>query len=86
MKVPYVRFNEREDAILALELVAAMSGDLKENPSHWKWVVLGMQNAMQGAMVLSGFGRLRRAARKFLEAEPRVASKPERPAAKRDNG
>jgi hypothetical protein len=49
----YVRFDEREDAVVALELVASVSRDLKENAALWKWMVLGMQNAMQGAMVLA---------------------------------
>jgi hypothetical protein len=49
----YVRFNEQEDAVAALELVAQLSGQLQSNPSLWKWVITAAQNAMQGAMVLA---------------------------------
>jgi hypothetical protein len=51
--MPYVRFDEREDAVAALELVATVGWDLKESPSLWKWMVMGMQNAMQAGMVLA---------------------------------
>jgi hypothetical protein len=44
--MPYVRFDEQEDAVAALELVARLAPDLKGNPSLWKWVVVGMQAAM----------------------------------------
>jgi hypothetical protein len=45
MKVPHVRFNEQEDGVIALDLVASVSWDLKENPSLWKWMVLGIHRA-----------------------------------------
>ncbi len=64
MKVPHVRFEEEEDAVAALELVATVSAILKQSPSLWKWMVMGMHNALQGAMVLAlqgtdGCGALR---------------------------
>jgi hypothetical protein len=69
VKTPYIRFDEREDAVAALELVARIAPDLKENPSLWKWMVIGMQNAMQAAMVLAlagsdGCGALREKSQK----------------------
>jgi hypothetical protein len=69
MNVPHVRFDEEEDAVAALELVAAVSLDLKESPSLWKWMVIGVQNAMQAAMVLAlqgtdGCGALREKSQK----------------------
>jgi hypothetical protein len=47
-----VYFDEFEDAVVALELVATLSGDVRENPSLWKWMIIGAQNAVQAAMVL----------------------------------
>jgi hypothetical protein len=49
----YIRFYEFEDAVLALELVAFLSKDVQAHPSHWKWIITAMQNAVQGAMVIS---------------------------------
>jgi hypothetical protein len=53
MSTEWVRFDQYEDAVAALELVAELRSGLKDNPSLWKWVVMGAQNAMQAAMVLA---------------------------------
>ena len=50
--------------MLALELVAMLAKDVRERPQLWKWIVTGMQNAVQGAMVVAlagtdGCGALR---------------------------
>ena len=60
----FVRFDEFEDVVLALELVAMLAKDVRERPQLWKWIVTGMQNAMQGAMAVTlagtdGCGALR---------------------------
>ena len=49
----FVHFDEFEDVVLALELVAMLAKDVRERDSHWKWIVIGMQNAVQAAMVLA---------------------------------
>jgi hypothetical protein len=52
----WIRFDEFEDAVLALELVALLSKDVRAHPSYWKWIIIAMQNAVQGAMALSLMG------------------------------
>ena len=57
MDVPeYLRVDEREDAINALEHAAETALTLKEIPLNWKWVIIAIHNALQGALVctLSG--------------------------------
>jgi hypothetical protein len=81
MRVPHVRFDEEEDAVAALELVATVSMDLKERRSLWKWMVMGVQNALHAAMVLAlagtdGCGALRD---KSQERNRKWLAKPEGP-------
>ena len=40
----FVSFDEFEDVVLALELVATFARDVLERPGLWKWVIIGMQN------------------------------------------
>ncbi|MBR0750264.1 hypothetical protein JQ582_40825 [Bradyrhizobium japonicum] len=49
----FVHFDEYEDVVAAIELVGSQSIDAQKRPSHWKWIIMAMQNAVQGAMVLS---------------------------------
>jgi hypothetical protein len=49
----FVHFDEYEDAVVAIELVGSQSVDVQNRPSQWKWVLIAMQNAVQGAMVLA---------------------------------
>lgn len=49
----FIHFDEYEDAVAAIELVASQSIDLQKRPSQWKWVITAMQNAIQGAMVIA---------------------------------
>lgn len=49
----YIYFDEYEDAVVAIELVGSQSVDLQEKPRQWKWIIVGMQNAVQAAMVLA---------------------------------
>jgi hypothetical protein len=49
----FCHFDEFEDAVLSIELAAEKFSASQSNPTLWKWVITGMQNALQGAMVLS---------------------------------
>lgn len=52
----YLRLDEREDVINALEHAAQTAKTLDEHPLNWKWVIIAVHNALQGALVctLSG--------------------------------
>ncbi|MGH6953284.1 MAG: hypothetical protein ACREGL_03825 [Alphaproteobacteria bacterium] len=52
----HLRTDEREDVINALEHAACAAETLEERPLDWKWVVIAVHNALQGALVctLSG--------------------------------
>jgi hypothetical protein len=52
----YVRFDEREDVLASMELIALLAGKVGNAPRHWKWLILAAHNALQGALVcaLSG--------------------------------
>ena len=65
----YCRFDEFEDAVLSIELVAEKFSGVQNSPTLWKWVIVAMQNAVQGAMVLAlagtdGCGALARKSQK----------------------
>jgi hypothetical protein len=47
----YVSFNQYEDALASLELVALVAPLVRDKPQYWKWVIVGAHNALQGAMV-----------------------------------
>lgn len=49
----YCHFDEFEDAVLSVELAAEKFQSVQTNPTSWKWVIIAMQNAVQGAMVLA---------------------------------
>ena len=69
----WLRFDEREDAINALEHAAETALTLEENPLNWKWVIISLHNALQGALVCTlsgttGVGALTdRSMKKMLE-------------------
>lgn len=52
----YLRTDEREDVVNTLEFVALVAETLGEKPLNWKWIIIGLHNALQGALVcaLSG--------------------------------
>lgn len=57
MKLPeYLRYDEREDVIIALEHAAQTLGKVEKYPLNWKWVIVAIHNAFQGTLVctLSG--------------------------------
>jgi hypothetical protein len=47
----YVRFDQREDVLASLELLHLIAPLLQERPSYWKWMIIGADNALYGAMV-----------------------------------
>jgi hypothetical protein len=53
MAVDRLTTNEHEEAVLALEFTARAAQDLGVNAYRWKWVVVGIHNALQGLMVLA---------------------------------
>ena len=57
LKMPeWIRIDEREDAINALEHAAASAETLEADPANWKWLIVSLHNALQGTLVctLSG--------------------------------
>ena len=51
----YIRFDQFEDVVASVELVASVAPVLDDNPSQWKWMVVGAQSALQGAMACALF-------------------------------
>jgi hypothetical protein len=49
----FCQFDEFEDAVLSVELAAEKFSHVQNSPTLWKWVIIAMQNAVQGAMVLA---------------------------------
>jgi hypothetical protein len=49
----FCHFDEFEDAVLSVELAAEKLSHVQNSPTLWKWVIIAMQNAVQGAMVLA---------------------------------
>ncbi len=52
----YLSVNERDDVANSLEFCADIALQLGAQPERWKWCLIGMQNALHGALVctLSG--------------------------------
>ena len=52
----FLRFDEREDTISALEHAVDVASTLNAKPLNWKWLLIAIHNALQGALVctLSG--------------------------------
>ena len=52
----YVRTDERQDVLASLEHCAICLADTERSDGAWKWVVLSLHSALQGAMIchLSG--------------------------------
>lgn len=49
----WLRTDEHEEVVSALEAVAEWSGRIETKIDFWKWVVLAMHNAVQGFMVIT---------------------------------
>ncbi len=53
MKEHWLKTNEHEEAVSALEMAAEFSGRIQEQVDSWRWVVLALHNSLQGFMVLA---------------------------------
>src|SRR5262249_52592022 len=51
MSDKYIRFDEFEDVLASVELVALLAPFVREQPQYWKWIIVGAHSALQGAMV-----------------------------------
>ena len=47
----YIRFDEVEDVLSSLGLLALCAPLVREEPSYWKWAIISAHAALQGAMV-----------------------------------
>ena len=47
----YLRFDEVEDVLLSLDLLALVAELILKQPSYWKWMIIAAHDALQGAMV-----------------------------------
>jgi hypothetical protein len=47
----FARFDEREDVLASVELLEVCAPLLGSRPTLWKWMIVGAQSAVQGAMV-----------------------------------
>jgi hypothetical protein len=69
MKEIWLRTDEREDILASLRMVSNSCDSANSDPSAWKWVVIGLHSAFQGAMALHlAFGN------DLLVANPESAS------------
>ena len=52
----WLKFDEREDMVSCLEHTAEVASTLDATPMNWKWLLISLHNALQGALVcvLSG--------------------------------
>lgn len=69
-KRDYVRFDEREDVIVSVELAALVADKVRREPSYWKWLIIAIHGALQGALVcaLSGSDETGALSKKSAEA------------------
>jgi hypothetical protein len=47
----YVHFDEIEDVLASVDLMALVAPLTNKKPSYWKWMIVATHNALQGAMV-----------------------------------
>lgn len=47
----FIRYDEIEDVLTSIDLIAIIAPLAKASPSYWKWLIIGAQSALQGAMV-----------------------------------
>jgi hypothetical protein len=47
----YIYFDEIEDVLASLDLIALLLPLLRESPQHWKWMIVAAHDALQSAMV-----------------------------------
>ncbi len=51
--MPWIRTDEAEEAIAALEMVGRFAADASRDPFAWRWVILALHNSLQGFMVIA---------------------------------
>jgi hypothetical protein len=51
MPTEFVRFDEIEDVLSSLDLLALTTPLLIKHPSYWKWAIVAVHAGLQGAMV-----------------------------------
>ena len=47
----HLRFDEIENVLSSLDLLALVGKLVRTKPSYWKWVIIAAHDALQGAMV-----------------------------------
>ena len=47
----YLYFDEIEDVLSSVDLLAMIVPLVDEQPSYWKWIIVAAHSALQGAMV-----------------------------------
>jgi hypothetical protein len=47
----YLRFDEIENVLSSLDLLALVGKLIRKKPSYWKWAIIAAHDALQGAMV-----------------------------------
>jgi hypothetical protein len=53
MAKQFVRFDEIDDVLSSLDLLALVAPLLRREPSYWKWAIIAAHEGLQGAMVCS---------------------------------
>jgi hypothetical protein len=51
MSEDYAHFDQFEDVLASVELVALLAPLVRQKPQYWKWIIIGAHNALQAAMV-----------------------------------
>lgn len=59
----WLETDERREAVKALEMTAKMLSLVRDNEYYWKWVIVGLHNALQALFVVAvsgsaGFGAI----------------------------
>lgn len=49
----WLRTDEAQQAVLALQMASEQLERGVDNPHYWQWVIVGLHNALQGFMVLA---------------------------------
>jgi hypothetical protein len=47
----YFDFDEIEDVLTSLDLIALLATQVQDKPPYWKWIMISAHSALQGAMV-----------------------------------
>ena len=80
MPSKYVRFDEVEDVLSSLGLLALCAPLVQKEPSYWKWAIISAHAALQGAMVCALHDRIsvldKQSARATLEWLDKKTARP----------